>query len=1047
MESLLKLPSILYIVDANSFASLALLNRKWRRISDSEQLYAYHLSRCPSFSLTRGLISGPLTSEDLPRLKGRFACETRRNAFEVFLRPRKTLIKLIAASVSSSTAFPFGEAFRFCFSANGQMLLGLSSSRIFVIDLSSRLVNVKQELKTLRKPLGATILDDGSLLAVVSSKHQVNIYRLTDEEARHIQVLTLDEAPRTLALSPTGSVVAIAYDNGIEVCSVGENVLATERRAMRCTSVDSLSFSSDGTLLLGSSTDTNKAIAVAISAPFNTEAEMDLATRDAEIHMWTRQILFPDIIPGYTHVSLLPHHLDGDGSWVIGYDNHLKTFRVVRADNARTGVIYFVGPSSNGSLQETNPLIAPATDSRGELIALGFHGSGLWLYGLPDRYDVAPSLSLSLQMSSATDSGRDPIDRNLDERSSYLHHVTSRLQRSINQPRILLQGNKLTDIRGITAAQWVSPKEVSYGNRPAPRRLVAVAPGGVASSILCGENLPIDGGRILVMDFERSPTDGETNEITIEVGETEPKLLREQNPSLDTEVELERRRTQSHRTLIGSPRRGSRRASAARESFPAATGSSQKLLSSTRRASHSQPSTPTDTDPIDFAQSLDSPYDNTQPRSRDTLQRAATAAAVSWSRYNPRYRDAGNSPVIERQIPHESDADNWVPPPPPYSREPDAPLPDHLRRLLLPVAAAPGQNSNGTASQSETAVRSHIETIAQSPVTRSRTTIDRMNTISGSRLFLRRRSSTESPIFDHGWRNYRQRSTLQVPSAHLSSNFTNNGTSAGASQVLPANHPLEQHSVAISATTVTPQTSDHVHHDVERDVPSATLTDEVRDLGSLSGQIITVSPGPSIELSTVGATLQEPLDLPVPLLSESETASHLIPDSSLPLPETQREPQRSILYRRRTRSRPRSLVPRLLSPSRNQKRMPSLRQSRVPAVPPGPLQLQNDRSTTNYHTYSISSPDLRVRQSQRNQLDAIRDADPNSRRHGSNGVSRRRSNDALGPIPPGNRASTDPLDGRLQRDRRTEDWRLQIEQWNARTINERREKHSKCTVM
>ena len=183
-------------------------------------------------------------AESLPNLKRLFLEETRRNAFDVFLRPRKTLVRLISSSMSSSTAFPQGEVFRFSFSANGSLVLCISSSRIVVLDLSVDPVAVKHELQTRRRPMGATILDDGSLLAVLSSSHRVNIYRLCSDDAKRIQTITLNDAPRDLTFSPTGSVLALSFEDTIEVHAVGEETLSTERRAARCLRVDTLSFAS-----------------------------------------------------------------------------------------------------------------------------------------------------------------------------------------------------------------------------------------------------------------------------------------------------------------------------------------------------------------------------------------------------------------------------------------------------------------------------------------------------------------------------------------------------------------------------------------------------------------------------------------------------------------------------------------------------------------------------------------------------------------------------------------------------------------------------------
>jgi hypothetical protein len=256
--------------------------------------------------------------------------------------------------MSSSTAFPHGEAFRFTFSQNGQLILCISSSRIVVLDVASTPAAVKHELKTWRRPLHATILDDGSLLAVVSSSHQVNIYNLSGAEARLVQNLKLNDVPRALALSPTGGVLAIAYNDMIEVYAVREGALATERRAVRCAGVDSLSFSSDGVILLGSSDNPVTGNLVTITVPLYGEQDADFSVKDVQIQMWTTQILFPDVVHNYSYACLLPLHTEGEGSWMLGFDNQLGVFRAIGVSKSSSGTTYFVSPMSE-DLFEENP--------------------------------------------------------------------------------------------------------------------------------------------------------------------------------------------------------------------------------------------------------------------------------------------------------------------------------------------------------------------------------------------------------------------------------------------------------------------------------------------------------------------------------------------------------------------------------------------------------------------------------------------------------------------------------------------------------------------
>jgi len=606
--------------------------------------------------------------------------EIRRNAFDVFMRPRRTLIRLISSSMSSSTAFPQGEVFRFSFSANGQLVLCISSSRIVVLDLVADTVTVKYELKTRRRPLGATVHGDGSLLAVLSSSHKINVYSLSDEEVKLIQTITLNDAPRDLIFSPTGSVLALSFEDCIEVHAVGEAALPTERRAARCPRVDAISFTPDGSMVLGSPLDYELDGIVSITAPFYTEPGIDATPQEVQMRMWTTQILFPEITPGFTHACLINGHDESDDTWILGYDIQLAAFRAIKTSNTGMGGVYFASPFLAGESREMLPITMPTTDEAGEMAALGFHDSEIWIYGIPKRLDIH---------STSPTSGP---STNIDNRFGGGHHCEVRppprdnlvqLHKIIQQPKTLIRGRQVTNMPGMTAAQWVQSIEKNHFRR----RLVSVAPGGVCPQFIGEEDVPIDSGRMLVLDFERSTTNGEEVELDIEVGEIEPKVLMEPDSSLDTEVELERRRTRLQRGDTDSTISSLRRMPS-RDPRRSPRPTAQTPLAHARRNSLSVPTSP---EGVTAGDVPEIPYDNTQPRSRDTLQRAATAAASTRGRYDPRYRSTPN----RRYVPHESDADNWVPPPPPYKREADEPLPEHLRQSLMPGTTDNNIQPNG----------------------------------------------------------------------------------------------------------------------------------------------------------------------------------------------------------------------------------------------------------------------------------------------------------------------------------------------------------------
>ncbi|KAL2371792.1 F-box domain-containing protein [Blastomyces gilchristii SLH14081] len=712
---------ILYTVDANAFASLALLNRKWRTVSDLPELYRYHLDCCTSTVLRNNdSVQRPWILEDLWQLKRRFARETRRNLFESFLRPQKTLINLISASACSSSAFPQGEAFQFTFSANGRQLLALSSSRIFVIDLSTDPISVSYELKTLRRPVTAAIVEDASLLAVVSSIHQANVYRLINGNVNLIQAITLDNVPRTISLSPEGTVLAISYDGGIEVHALGERALATDRRAVRCFHTDMLSFSRDGLMLVGSSNDPLEARMVSISPPLYMDLDSELPSPELQSRMWTTQILSPDITIGYNNVTLIPSTVADEGvTWIVGYDTQLQVFRLGQIDDARGGFTYFVGPGGDGEIKEPGPCFAPTAGCNGELLVLGFQDSGMWLYGIPDVSDRPSAQNVVLERNW----GSRPVRTN-----------SQRLNKVVKPPSHLIHGRSLSSMNDITAIKWVDGVNLGNPREKRFQRLVAAAPGGVNSFLgeMGDDLLPVDGGRIAIFDFARSPTNGKAVELTIEVGEAEPIPLPERDSSMAVEVELERRRTRvNRRGGLGRDRNAVIERSGTLARHRASIGSSHietpPVPTRGNRNSLSQPSSPTDLTLSVDLQAIEVPYSNTQPRSQSLLNGAATAAANRNRFQNARY---ANSVLVNRRpvVPHESDADNWVPPPPPYTPDADQPLPDHIQRTLLPSPTNPAPRMrNGNASRDLRRTQtSRFGSISQNAMERTRSTMERI---------------------------------------------------------------------------------------------------------------------------------------------------------------------------------------------------------------------------------------------------------------------------------------------------------------------------------
>lgn len=711
--------SILYLTDPETFASLVLVDHAWRSASETPHLYAHHLSRCPSFSRSHNYVGGPFTEASLPTLKGQFAREVKRNLFEAYLQPRRTLVSLVSTTTSSSAAIPGGEAFDFAFSPNGHWVLALSSSRIYVIDTASSRISVQRELKVLRRPISAAILDDGSILAVLSSDHRVNIYNLKTLEVKHLRVVSLDEPPHAIALAPKGEVLATAFDGGIELHSLAPSALTSEHRAIKCDRVDALRFSGDGTVLVGTTKNSTNPNTVILSAPYYTEDHHHLPASEQISQLWTSQILFPNSSRDCSNAALLPNRSDGDTSWTFTYDKVFESFRAVRTDDLRNGTTYFTGPrppkrdGSRNPRKKLAPCTLPTPSDHGELVAAGFLGQEVWLYGVPEGlYTSAVTQTDDPNAPSASSSGHGtPSAAAMTPSTSLTRGEAAELTRLpkwqvlVDKYRnVFAKGRLVAEISGVSGVCWVSRKQEKQGPPSLGERLIIFAPGGIPGDPDLEQDgfASVDGGRIVILDFDRTSRDGMVEEVRFEVGNATPELLEEKDMDMESEVALARQRTvrnlPDRRTtvvdvLASAPEMPPLPPTAnaiANANAAAAAATASGISVGTAHASLPEvaDSSAEGLSLEEASQVFDGPYSHTHPRSRTSLYRSATAVAANRERNPPRLvseaRVEYRRPDGRGELPHESDADNWVPPPPPYTPESDTPLPEHLRATLLP---------------------------------------------------------------------------------------------------------------------------------------------------------------------------------------------------------------------------------------------------------------------------------------------------------------------------------------------------------------------------
>ncbi|TGO83229.1 hypothetical protein BPOR_0679g00020 [Botrytis porri] len=682
---------ILLLTNANTFASLVLLNSRWRGISQQAYLYSHQLTQCPSYSATHKTNPALEDKDSLPHLRGLFAQEVRRNLFEAYLRPQETVINLVSTSIGSSSA-PGGEACHFSISPRGVLVLAYNSSRIHIIDVTAPEVHIIRELKILRRPAATTITDDGSLLAVLSTDLQVNLYDLTVRPPKHTRSVTLDHTPRTIALSPTGQVLAAAYDSGVELTSLRE--IGTSR-AVKAYGVDSLTFSRNSDLLLGTTLQSRNPSTVVLTAPYYDPGSV--SPEDSISALWTTSILFPTGSRDCSHAVLLPSPHDDEASCTFTYDRVFETFRAVRMDDLRNGKVHFVGPSGEP------PASKAAANKSGDLAAVGYSRGSVWLWGIPENLDPTPAIAGSNSNAETAPStplsqiGRRnsapslrSVNRSLDHSSIRIPQWQLLCDKSRNT---FVEGYHITTLDGVSALSWVQEESKQLQGE----RLIAVAPGVKRQCIIDEDDSmsPVDGGRICVLDFSCGTSNGKKTITTIEVGQRDdPEILEEEHRDIDTEVAIVRRRTVAQRR--------SYRASIARSTttmtrpepppipaMPNLSNSSNVPLPPLPRQMNGLENTTDSAETISYdddQEAFDDPYANAAPRSGTTLRRAATAAAVN-RRLHPRsiiqerieYRRADG----REEHPHESDADNWEPPPPPYQKDPVPPLPEHIQRSIL----------------------------------------------------------------------------------------------------------------------------------------------------------------------------------------------------------------------------------------------------------------------------------------------------------------------------------------------------------------------------
>lgn len=296
-------------------------------------------------------------------------------------------------------------------------------------------------------------------------------------------------------------------------------------------------------------------------------------------------------------------------------------------------------------LADAMPAVSPNADFAA--VALRMRGTtSIWIYQIPD-YDFKPSPhafdSTPIQPCFCI-----PV---MDEKPN------------VNQDITCLRWVKINDdVQRLLAVGNINPVSTDTGRPSVPEASKAV---------------------LISLDFDRRKPKHEPQPApSWQEYDLDPLLPGEKLPEgsvdFEREVELARTRTIAQRRAQVHANDSRRLSRVDSTPVRAHTSSGRPRRSSVRQSISSVTRQNSEELSMEEAQAaFEAPYDNTQPRSQNVLARAATVAAVSPA--NRRHLRALPFQPLEyrradgmRDPPHESDADNWVPPPPAYTTTAEA---------------------------------------------------------------------------------------------------------------------------------------------------------------------------------------------------------------------------------------------------------------------------------------------------------------------------------------------------------------------------------------
>ena len=613
-------------------------------------------------------------------------------------RPRIHIIKLISNTATASAGFPQGEAFGFSMSPGGRRLAAYNSARLYVLQTAALPVGISQDFALRRRPLAVEIVDEGNVLAILADEHTVNIYDLGHQQLRRMRTIKTDFPTNCIALSPTGALIAAAYEGGVEIFSLAQGALPTDRRAVRCPKMDRLTFSADSSTLLGTTVRINMSSTMAVSVPVFPGSSTNIPTHEELKEAWCSELLHPENIRNSSHAIFMRENRETSNDRLFAWNGLEDTFGILNIHDMQYGAIDFpvvISPplSTCGGLGAAihSP---PAMDEHGETVAMIVNDRTIRLYIVPRKPE---DIDTTIEAHS--------IDHELDE--GY--------------------GCPFTEVRWVYSASSLPAPPTNQTANPThvQGRLVVASPGGIMDQGLNEEPVDdIEGGRIILFDFDPqfAGQPGQTYSLTL--GKSQPQLLEEPPVDVAEEVALVRRRTVNQsrggglstrpitlgRAASTFGRRPSERSPLSGTGTSSGRAVRTSLLSISSEASRSLPDLMESNEAMD---TFEEPYAQGAPRSQASLQRAASNAQ--------RHRFQTLEERTQERV--TADQNTGFLALPEYTEEPNAPLPSRFRAMagLDTPAAGPASKPAVITSTNGDRVSPSTSPPSTAPVTTAET--------------------------------------------------------------------------------------------------------------------------------------------------------------------------------------------------------------------------------------------------------------------------------------------------------------------------------------